>query len=146
MDNLERTLIYFFPDNSRNNLKYAIIFAHTYKSNTSFETVKGLLFCTFTITTKTLCFRKIMKKHRMCFLPPRSQLTWSSPQKWPEIQRNCKKKDKPKTGLDDWPACELWRVNWPKAKSGSVWNAALYFSTHTSPYKSFTTTELNCGN
>ncbi len=45
-----------------NNLKYAVIFAHKGKSNTSFGTVKGLLLfvCTHNIN-KTLCFYKIKK-------------------------------------------------------------------------------------
>ncbi len=48
---------------SGNNLKYAVIFAHKGKSNTSFGTVKVLLFfvCTHNIN-KTLCFYKIKKQ------------------------------------------------------------------------------------
>jgi len=49
------------------------IFAHTDKSNTSFESVKTLhLFVCTHNNNKTLCFCKIMKASRMCFLPSRS--------------------------------------------------------------------------
>ncbi len=41
--------LHFFSDNSGNNLKYAVIFAHTDKSNTSFETVKGFTFISISI-------------------------------------------------------------------------------------------------
>ncbi len=52
----------FFLD-CGNNLKYAIIFAHKGKSNTSFGTVKGLFLfvCTHDIN-KTLCFYQIKRK------------------------------------------------------------------------------------
>ncbi len=64
-----QTLAVFF---NGNNLKCAIIFAHKVKSNTSFGTVKGLLFfeCTHNIN-KTLCFYKIKKTKMMRFLPSR---------------------------------------------------------------------------
>ncbi len=54
--------LHFFLD-SGNNLKYAIIFAHKGKSNTSFGTVKGLLLfvCIHNINN-TLCFYKINRK------------------------------------------------------------------------------------
>ncbi len=63
----ERSLAFFLDNGS--NLKYAVIFVHKGKSNTSFLTVKGLLLfvCIHNIN-KTLCFYKI-KKTMMCFLP-----------------------------------------------------------------------------
>ncbi len=52
----------FFLDTG-NNLKYAVIFAHKGKSNTSFRTVKGLLLfvCIHNINN-TLCFYKKIGK------------------------------------------------------------------------------------
>ncbi len=41
---LDNRLSFFFSY-SRNNLKYAVIFAHKGKINTSLGTVKGLLIC-----------------------------------------------------------------------------------------------------
>ncbi len=59
-------------------LKYSLIFGHTDKSNTSFESVKTpcLFVCTHN-NNKTLCFCKIMKANRMRFLPSRSLWTWA---------------------------------------------------------------------
>ncbi len=48
------------------SLKYSIIFAHTDKSNTSFESVRGLLL-----------FVWIQNHNNTCFLPSRSLWTWA---------------------------------------------------------------------
>ncbi len=63
---LERSLA-FFHDNSEKNFKCFVICDHTDKSNTSFETVKGLLLfvCTHNIN-KTLWFCKIKKTNIGC--------------------------------------------------------------------------------
>ncbi len=53
-------------------LKYSVIFGRTDKSNTSFESRKTLCLFACTHNNKILCFCKIMKANRMCFLPSRS--------------------------------------------------------------------------
>ncbi len=52
----------FFPDNTENNLNYSVIFVHTDKSNTTFESVKGLLLIVYTLNNNKMpCFCKIKK-------------------------------------------------------------------------------------
>ena len=52
----------FSPDNPEKNLNYTFSFDHTDKSNTSIESVKGLLLFVYTHdNNKTLCIYKIKK-------------------------------------------------------------------------------------
>ncbi len=63
------------PDNAENNLNYSVSFDPTDKSNTSFESVKGLLLFVYTHNNnKTLCFCKIKKTDRVCSLSSLSPL------------------------------------------------------------------------
>ncbi len=66
------------PERSFALLKILRNFAHTDKSNKSFQSVKGILLfvCTHN-NNKTLCFCKIMKANRVRVLPSKSLWTWA---------------------------------------------------------------------